>query len=164
MNIYMIDESPRVVARCVPDDVWERRLFDAVELVSEGAAHWENEEAAFVCHDMNHAWVSWVRKSRFNWLWCGAYMWELICEAGARGYKVDDNISSYADFIKHEYGETPRVRTIPPRCVPREFKDCKATIPSAIEAYRGYVRSEVRLHMMGMNQPEWLEEAIKVST
>ena len=39
MNIYMVSESPKVVAQSVPDDVWERRLFDAVELVSEGASH-----------------------------------------------------------------------------------------------------------------------------
>ena len=162
MNIYMIDESPRVVARCVPDDVWERRLFDAVELVSEGAAKWEGEDAIFICHDVSHSWVGWVKSSRYNWLWTVKYLANLVSEVKKRGYIVSDEIGSYADYVDAEYGVTPIVRTVPPRCVPREFKEGKASIPNVIEAYRGYVRSEVRLHKMGDRKPEWLEGGVRL--
>lgn len=158
MNIYMIDESPRVVAKCVPDDVWKRRLFDAVELVSVGAAKWEGEEAMFVCHDPSHSWVAWVNQSKFNWLWTLKYLAYLMTELNRRGHVVSDEISSYADYIDSEYGMTPTIRSVPPRCVPLEFKEGKASIPKVIEAYRGYVRSEVRLHKMGDQHPDWLTE------
>ena len=147
MNIYMISESPKVVAQCVSDDVWERRLFDAVELVSEGAAHWEGEDAVFICHDPKHSWVKWVKKSKSNWLWTVKYLAGLVREVNRRGYVVSDEI-----------GVTPQIRTIPPRCVPKEFKECKSSIPNVIEAYQSYVRSEVRLHKMGDRTPTWLSE------
>jgi len=158
MNIYMISESPKVVAQCVSDDVWERRLFDAVELVSEGAAHWEGEDAVFICHDSKHSWVEWVKKSKSNWLWTVKYLADLVREVNRRGYVVSDEIASYADYVDSEYGVTPQIRTIPPRCVPKEFKECKSSIPNVIEAYQSYVRSEVRLHKMGDRTPTWLSE------
>ena len=158
MNIYMIDESPRVVAKSVPDEVWERRLFDAVELVSEGAAHWEGEEAMFICHDPKHSWVGWVKKSKLNWEWTVKYLAYLVTDLIKRGYVVSDEISSYSDYINGEYGITPTIRTIPPRCVPREFKESDASIPNTVEAYRGYVISVPRLHKMGSQSPNWLEK------
>ena len=158
MNIYMISESPKVVAQCVSDDVWERRLFDAVELVSEGAAHWEGEDVVFICHDPKHSWVEWVKKSKSNWLWTVKYLAGLVREVNRRGYVVSDEIGSYADYVDSEYGVTPQIRTIPPRCVPKEFKECKSSIPNVIEAYQSYVRSEVRLHKMGDRTPTWLSE------
>jgi|TARA_R110000737_G_scaffold160342_1_gene188021 hypothetical protein len=154
----MISESPKVVAQCVSDDVWERRLFDAVELVSEGAAHWEGEDAVFICHDSKHSWVEWVKKSKSNWLWTVKYLADLVREVNRRGYVVSDEIASYADYVDSEYGVTPQIRTIPPRCVPKEFKECKSSIPNVIEAYQSYVRSEVRLHKMGDRTPTWLSE------
>tara|TARA_R110000787_G_scaffold20374_1_gene60632 strand:- start:207 stop:689 length:483 start_codon:yes stop_codon:yes gene_type:complete len=154
----MISESPKVVAQCVSDDVWERRLFDAVELVSEGAAHWEGEDAVFICHDSKHSWVEWVKKSKSNWLWTVKYLAGLVREVNRRGYVVSDEIGSYADYVDSEYGVTPQIRTIPPRCVPKEFKECKSSIPNVIEAYQSYVRSEVRLHKMGDRTPTWLSE------
>jgi|TARA_B110000285_G_C15121671_1_gene617563 hypothetical protein len=158
MNIYMVSESPKVVAQSVPDDVWERRLFDAVELVSEGAAHWEGEEAMFICHDPKHSWVKWVKKSKGNWLWTVKYLASLVREVNKRGYSVSDEIGSFSDYINAEYGITPQIRTIPPRCVPKEFKDCEPSIPNVVEAYKGYVRSEVKLHKMGDRHPAWLDE------
>ena len=158
MNIYIVSESPRVVAQCVPDDVWERRLFDAVELVSEGAAKWEGEESMFICHDTKHSWVRWVNKSRGNWLWTIKYLANLVTEVGKRGYVVSDEIGSFVDYIDGEYGVTPHIKTIPPRCVPKEFKECTSSIPNVIEAYQSYVRSEVRLHKMGDRTPTWLSE------
>ena len=158
MNIYMIDESPRVVAKSVPDDVWERRLFDAVELVSEGAAKWEGEEEMFICHDPKHSWVGWVKKSKFNWGWAVKYLAYLVPELERRGYTVSDEISSYADYINGEYGFTPTIRTIPPRCVPRKFKMDDASIPNVFKAYREYIKSDARLHKMGNRNHAWLNE------
>jgi hypothetical protein len=158
MNIYMVSESPSASAHCVPDDVWKRRLFDAVELVSEGAAKWEGEEAVFICHDPKHSWVKWVKKSKGNWLWTVKYLASLVTEVEKRGYIVSGEIGSFADYIDSEYGITPQIRTIPPRCVPKKFKDCEPSIPNVIKAYKDYVRSEVKLHKMGDRHPTWLDE------
>jgi len=158
MNIYMVSESPRVVAQCVPDKVWERRLFDAVELVSEGAEHWEGEESMFVCHDLNHAWTDWVRRSRWNWLWASKYLLALVNEAGVRGYVVQPEVESFAVFIDESYGMTPRIATIPPRAVPQKFKEAKRSIGNVINAYREYVKADEDLHEMGDRSPVWLRE------
>jgi hypothetical protein len=156
MNIYMVDTNPKVAAQCVPDDVWERRLFDAVELVSEGGAHWEGEESMFMCHHMNHAWVEWVRKDRKNWVWSMRYLTALIREVKCRGYGVVDEVVTFSDYIMSEYdGGTIRV-TIPPRCVPAEFKGEKNSTGNAVLAYQRYVGKETRLHKMGGRKPDWL--------
>ena len=139
MNIYMTSENPKLVGRDVPEGVWERRLYDAVELVSEGAAHWENEDSMFICHDMNHAWVDWVRKSRENWVWTIGYLRSLIKELGKRGHPVIDEVVSFSDFVSMEYGGKAKQITLPPRCLPREFKGKDHTIASAVESYRKYV-------------------------
>ena len=156
MNIYMVDESPRVVAQCVPDDVWERRLFDAVELVSEGAAKWEGEESVFICHEPKHSWVGWVKAHRGNWIWTIKYLASLVGEMNKRGHFVNERITSFIDYTNEAFGITPQIGSIPPRCVPKQFKESKASMPNVIESYRDYVKSESRLHKMGTRNATWL--------
>ena len=146
MNIYMVSESPRVVAQCVPDDVWERRLFDAVELVSEGAAHWEGEESMFICHDTKHSWVSWVNEYRQNWIWSLGYLHHLVDELTGRRKNIDERILSYADFIWGEYGMSAMIASAPPRCVPKTFKLEEKTIKNTVMAYRRYIAFTFGLH------------------
>jgi hypothetical protein len=161
MNIYMVDTNPKVVAQCVPDDVWERRLFDAVELVSEGGAHWEGEESMFICHDVGHAWVSWVNDSKGNWTWSLAYLHYLVIELAVRGKIIDERIVSFADYICELYGESESTVSPPPRCVPQIFKDEKNSINNATLAYRRFIIATIRLHRMGTAEPDWLKSDLE---
>ena len=50
-----------------------------------------------------------------------------------------DEIVSFSDFVSMEYGGKAKQITLPPRCLPKEFKSKEHTIAGAIESYQNYV-------------------------
>jgi len=52
---------------------------------------------------------------------------------------VIDEIVSFSDFVSMEYGGKAKQITLPPVCLPKEFKSKERTIAGVVESYRKYV-------------------------
>jgi hypothetical protein len=161
MNIFYIDEDPKLAAKQLVDDHVRKMQLESAQMLCTTFWHY-GFEAPYKKAHYNHPSTKWVRESINNLNWLLEHGLEICDEFIIRYGKdhasrkvllwVKDNLS----LLKDKIPTTPF--TPPPQCMPEEYK-----MDNTIEAYRNfYIKDKIGIKKLNYNKlnntPEWIKK------
>jgi hypothetical protein len=161
MNIFYINEDPKLAAKQLVDDHVRKMQLESAQMLCTTFWHY-GFEAPYKKAHYNHPSTKWVRESINNLNWLLEHGLEICDEFVIRYGKdhasrkvllwVKDNLSLLKDKIPNT-SFTP-----PPQCMPEEYK-----MDDTIEAYRNfYIKDKIGIKKLNYNKlnntPEWIKK------
>jgi hypothetical protein len=157
MNIFYIDNDPKLAAQQLADDHVRKMQIESAQMCS--VAHWENGSTApYKKSHTNHPSTKWVRASIQHYRWMIQHGLE-ICAEFEKRYGKHHKTQDVLEWLRDNEPNIPDVEFIePPQCMPDEFKN-----ESALKAYRTfYIEDKVKIKKLKWsklnNKPEWIKE------
>lgn len=157
MNVFWLDEDPRLAARYHCDQHVSKMLLEAAQILCT-AARANGYEAEFLYRSTHadHPVTRWAGESRANWLRLREHARALNAEFAERYGKTEDHASwSVIERIDPVGIAFPATEPTPrPQAMPDEYKR-----DGAVEAYRAYYAGEKAewAEWNHSDEPPWLE-------
>ena len=133
MNIFVLDESPRVAAMAHCDKHVIKMVLESAQMLSTVLG------GPYKPTHKNHPCTKWVAESRQNAAWLGQLMYWLNEEYKWRFDKEDDHLAYYkCGYLINtldqlpDIGQTPFAQAMPDECKHND----------AVQAYRTYYRTK----------------------
>ncbi|WP_226007470.1 hypothetical protein [Natrinema salinisoli] len=158
MNVFWLDEDPRLAARYHCDQHVNKLLLEAAQVLCT-AARENGYEADFLYGSthVNHPVTKWATESRANWLRLRDHADALNAEFVGRYDKADDHASwTVIDRIDPDRIAFPSEEPTPrPQAMPDEYK----RPDDPVTAYRAYYAGEKAdwAEWNHTEEPPWLE-------
>mgnify|MGYP003305171782 CR=1 FL=1 len=162
MNVFFLDDEPRVSARYHADKHVGKMLLEACQMMSTGARR-HGFDGGYASAYENHPMTVWVGDSKRHY----NYVWELALalahehiERFGTEHKSQDLLPTLS-VAMHTVIPNERWRN-PPRCMPDEYKipydECDKSILSChVQSYRDYYRkAKAHLHGWRNGVPSWV--------
>jgi|DEB0MinimDraft_4_1074332.scaffolds.fasta_scaffold84163_2 hypothetical protein len=161
MNIFFIDEDPKVAARMVCDKHVTKMVLESVQMLSTAHAEGEAPYGCIKSH-INHPCTKWARASRGNYQWLTDHVVEMCKEYTRRYHKVHKMEEAARWLNTNEPTELDSFSdalTEKPQCMPEH---CKVK-GNAVGAYRKYYLKEKSYFAKWKwsSTPEWFVEGMK---
>ncbi|MWV39747.1 hypothetical protein [Natrialba sp. INN-245] len=163
MNVFWLDEDPRLAAHYHCDQHVNKLLLEAAQVLCTAAR--ENGSGADFLYQsthVDHPVTRWATESRANWLQLCDHAEALNAEFVERYEKTEDHASwTVIDRIDPDEiafpseGPTPR-----PQAMPEEYRNPDDTVA----AYRAYYAGEKAewAEWRYTDEPPWLEEYLEL--
>ncbi|MDL5360878.1 hypothetical protein [Halalkalicoccus sp. NIPERK01] len=158
MNVFWLDEDPRLAARYHCDQHVSKMLLEAAQVLCT-AARANGYEAGFLYRSthVDHPVTRWAGESRANWLRLREYARALNAEFVERYGKTEDHASwSVIERIDPGGIAFPATEPTPrPQAMPDEYRR-----DDAVEAYRAYYAGEKAewAEWSHTDEPPWLKD------
>lgn len=158
MNVFWLDDDPRLAARYHCDQHVNKLLLEAAQIMCT-AARENGLEAEFLYRPthVDHPVTQWASESRANWLRLREHAEALNAEFVGRYDKDEDHASwQVIDRIDLDDLEFPMTEPTPrPQAMPDEYRR-----EDPVEAYRAYYAGEKAewAEWQYTDRPPWLEE------
>ncbi|SFC37261.1 hypothetical protein SAMN05444422_107250 [Halobiforma haloterrestris] len=159
MNVFWLDEEPRLAARYHCDQHVNKMLLEAAQVLCTAAReHGYDPEFLYGSTHVGHPVTRWAAESRANWLRLREHAAALNAEFVERYGKDDDHASwRVIERIEPDEIEFPAEEPTPrPQAMPDEYK----RPGDPVAAYRAYYAGE-KAEWAEWNyteEPPWLEE------
>ncbi|WP_120243159.1 hypothetical protein [Halopiger aswanensis] len=159
MNVFWLDEDPRLAARYHCDQHVNKLLVEAAQVLSTAAREngYEREFLYRPTH-VDHPVTKWATESRANWLRLRDHAEALNAEFVERYEKDDDHASwRVIQLIEPDEISFPSAEPTPrPQAMPDEYKEPG----DPVAAYRAYYAGEKVdwAEWRYTEEPPWLEE------
>lgn len=162
MNLFFVDDDPRVAARELGDKHVSKMLLEACQMMST-AARRHGYDGGYASAYQHHPMTVWVGDSREHYEWCWEHALELAREFEHRfghGHKSAELLPTLSMAMWTVLPENGWRN--PPRCMPNEYKrayDEHAGPESChVASYRDYYRvAKAHLHKFTNREaPVWL--------
>ncbi len=158
MNVFWLDEDPRLAARYHCDQHVNKMLLEAAQVLCTAARH-NGYEAEFLYRSTHadHPVTRWAGESRANWLRLREHARTLNAEFTER-YGHDDDHASWAviERIDPDAIEFPSAEPTPrPQAMPERYR----RPDDVVGAYRAYYAGEKAAwaEWKYTDEPPWLE-------
>lgn len=170
MNLFFLDDDPRVAATMLADKHVGKMLIECCQMMSTAARKWGHVGGYADTH-VNHPMTLWVGESRPHFEWCWEHALGLAWEYQHRWGRDHGSAKVLPTLSVAMWTCVPDVGwRNPPRCIPDEFKLDYDTYmqtrgeaePSChVASYRGYYACEkAHLHKWTRRDaPLWLLSA-----
>ena len=161
MNIFFLDDEPRLSARYHADKHVGKMLLEACQMMSTGARR-HGFDGGYASAYANHPMTVWVgdSKSHYN------YAWELALALAiehrdrfGKGH-ASQNLLPTLSVAMHTVMPDKGWRN-PPRCMPDEYKipydTCEGITSCHVQSYRDYyAKAKAHLHGWRNGVPTWV--------
>ncbi|QFU81149.1 hypothetical protein [Natronorubrum aibiense] len=161
MNVFWLDEDPRLAARYHCDQHVNKLLLEAAQVLCT-AARENGYKAAFLYESthVGHPVTKWATESRANWLRLRDHAGALNAEFAER-YEKDDDHASWQVIERIDPDEITFPTTEPtprPQAMPDEYK----RPDDPVGAYRAYYAGEKAewAEWKYTDEPAWLEDSL----
>lgn len=162
MNIFYINEDPKIAAKQLVDDHVRKMQLESAQMLCTTFWHF-GFEAPYKKAHYNHPSTKWVRESINNLNWLLEHGLE-ICDEFVIRYGKDHASRKVLLWVKDNLslleGKIPTTPfTPPPQCMPEEYK-----MEDTIEAYRNfYIKDKIGIKKLNYkklnNTPEWIKKS-----
>ncbi len=151
MNIFVVDEDPRIAARQLCDKHVVKMILESAQMLCSA---FENGEAPYRRAYYNHPCTKWARESTANYEWLLTHAYQLCDEYFDRYSKVHKSLDAI-DWCDNHYADLNLPNTILTpfaQAMPDEYKN-----DDAVKAYRDYYNGEKSYFAKWKSQlvPEW---------
>lgn len=141
MNIFVLDEDPKVAASYVLDKHAVKMPLEVAQLLCT-VAHSKGFHAPYKPTHKNHPATLWLQKSSANWNWLCLHGLALCSEYTLRygkTHKCEEIIRSMQYLTLHIWGDNLpyNEHTEFAQCMPEQYRQS-----NAVEAYRAYYRGD----------------------
>lgn len=153
MNIFFVDEDPKVAARCLVDRHVVKMVLESCQLLCT-TFHLQGIDAPYKPTHKNHPCAIWCRESKENFDWLLEHSYELLVEYTRRYDKIHKSHIVYRWVIENKIRLKfdKELFTRPALAMPDIYKR-----PNPVDAYREYYRvGKASLHSWKMNKPDWI--------
>lgn len=144
MNIFVLDNNPRMAAIMLCDKHVNKMLLESAQLVCSAINHKAGEQVTpYRTTHLNHPCTIWTRASQENLNWLLSHAKELNLQYKIRYGKLHNHKSweVIKDVIKNSREWVSMLPDIGPtpfaQAMPEEFRS-----PNAVQAYRAYYRTK----------------------
>lgn len=160
MNIFVLDEDPRLAAMMLCDKHINKMLLESAQLICSAINHVAHKQVTpYKTTHINHPCTIWTRASQENLWWLSEHAKELNQQYRIR-YTKPINHKSWEvikQIMKHNRAEIARIPCIGPtpfaQAMPEEFRN-----PDPVTAYRAYYRTkDFAQWSKGVPSPWWWE-------
>jgi len=163
MNIFYLDDDPRLAAQYMCDKHVVKMIVETAQLLSTAHHVLDENIDEYQVHDkiykkthQNHPSAVWVRESLDNYMWGWDHLHHLISEYTYR-YGREHKTKKILQYLLNvpidilEIGLTPI-----PLCMPDEYK----VADDAVQSYRNYYKhGKMHLHKWTKREkPEWMND------
>jgi hypothetical protein len=162
MNIFYINEDPKIAAKQLVDDHVRKMQLESAQMLCTTFWHF-GFEAPYKKAHYNHPSTKWVRESINNLNWLLEHGLE-ICDEFVIRYGKDHASRKVLLWVKDNLflleDKIPIIPfTPPPQCMPEEYK-----MEDTIEAYRNfYIKDKIGIKKLNYNKlnniPEWIKKS-----
>tara|TARA_B100000378_G_scaffold200424_1_gene163888 strand:- start:396 stop:1058 length:663 start_codon:yes stop_codon:yes gene_type:complete len=158
MNIFAVNEDPRLAALQLPDKLIPKMIVESAQMLSTAHRVLDGDEKAdakglYKKAYENHPSTIWVRKDAMNywWLWmhaltlCHEYRWRFTDEGGIGIHKTETVIYALQDLplnIPAEKNTSWEVLVDLPLCMPDQYKTTNGYDQRTTEAYQQFVTQD----------------------
>ena len=156
MNIFAVNEDPRLAALQLPDKLIPKMIVESAQMLSTAHRVLDGDEKADMLHLYkkayeNHPSCIWVRKDAMNywWLWmhaltlCEEYKWRFLDHGiNNKTHKTESVIHALQELplnIPAEKDTNWEVLADLPLCMPDQYKTENGYDQRATEAYQSFV-------------------------
>lgn len=151
MNIFVVDNDPKIAARQLCDKHVVKMILESAQMLCSA---FENGEAPYKRSFYNHPCTKWARESQANYEWLLTHAYELCEEYFNRYGKIHKSLDAI-DWCDNNYHKLnlPNVGlTTFAQAMPDEYKN-----DNAVKAYRDYYNGEKSYFAKWTNQlvPDW---------
>jgi len=162
MNIFVLDESPRIAAEYHCDKHVVKMLLESAQILSDAHRFYDPRTTLAIYQSYNwrnHPCCKWARANGSNYKW----LWELATELGNEFEMRYGKAHASTTLVKGPLRKLPKTlhletpRTPFVQCVPEVYQR-----PNPVRAYRAYyVGDKLRFAkwQRGRPEPYWLKEA-----
>ena len=151
MNIFVVDENPRIAARQLCDKHVVKMILESAQMLCSA---FENGKAPYRRAYYNHPCTKWARESIANYEWLLTHAYQLCEEYFQRYGKIHKSLDAI-DWCDNNYLSLNLPNTILTpfaQAMPDEYKN-----DNPIQAYRNYYNGEKSYFAEWKNTPtpEW---------
>jgi hypothetical protein len=155
MNLFILDESPRLAAQYHVNSHVVKMVTEAAQLLSTAHVVLDGQQVAMKMTNISHPCASWVSKSTSNYDWCYWYYLSLAQEYTYRYGKNHASFDSYYSALVRPPSNIKKGELTPfALAMPDQYK-----VPGdAVQSYRNYyTHGKVDLHTWKRRgKPEWM--------
>lgn len=163
MNIFFLDQDPKVCAQQHGDKHVVKMVLETVQLLSTAHRVLDGDTAAdalgaYKSTHKNHPSAIWVRQSADHYTWAWRLALHLVEEFTYRRGKEHGCKEKMFSLAKLPVYIPSPAWSDPPQCMPLEFKH-----ENTVQAYRNYYVDKARQGIVQYNwnperKPEWLKQ------
>jgi len=161
MNIFYLDDNPRLSAQQLCDKHVPKMLLETCQMLSTGIrSRLEvKTDSLYKIAYPKHPSTMWVGESRKHFMWALEYARAVADEYTWRYGKMHKServvkwLEDNKEYIFKAFEDVEPIFTRPPQCMPDQYKQ-----EDTIEAYRSYYYGEKKYFAKwekGRNKPEW---------
>lgn len=158
MNIFVVDEDPKVAARSLCDKHVVKMILESAQLMST-AHRVLNATAPYIdslyrASHVNHPSSIWARSGLDNYNWLYDHFQEMCLEYTRRYGKVHATDAKMSKLLKQAPENIPKGMTPFAQAMPVEYKNPE----DAVQAYRLYYikdKAKIATWKIKEHQPEW---------
>ena len=123
MNIFYLDENPRVAAQMQCDKHIVKMILETAQLLSTAHHELDGESPAYKPTHKNHPSAVWVRSSTMAYRWAWQHLKALGEEYSKRYGKTHKTIGEHLTTLeRYPEGLAYKPFEAPPQCMPEECK------------------------------------------
>lgn len=163
MNIFFVDQDPRVAATMLADKHVHKMLLESAQMLFTAVRKHGYDGGGYKSAYENHPMTKWVGQSYEHASWLLDHAVALAAEYTrryGRHHKTQDMLPALAVAVHHHMPSNGWRN--PPRCIPDEFKldfdTYEGEVPCHVASYRNYYRvGKAHLHTWtNRKPPQWI--------
>lgn len=165
MNIFFLDEDPKLAAQYMCDKHVVKMVLESAQLlctahhISPAIINYPTNITFYKKTHENHPCAVWCRKNQMNYLWLANHAIELCKEYTFRYGKVHKT-QPLIIWLRNNFPTIPlSLMSDPPQCMPEMYKR-----KDVVEAYRAYYildkMKKIQCNWTKRDKPYWIKEKI----
>lgn len=139
MNLFFLDENPRIAARFLCDKHVPKLILEANQLLCTALWRYDIEcPYAPLPPHYGKKIIDWICESLSNWQWSLEHLDEMMQEKLYRFPNGSINYFKCSHFILSSHLPIEDIGLTPPHLAIKDYPGDNSTIASAVESYRRY--------------------------